>query len=91
MGMQEPRYSKEEFAQRGQGIYEHHINPHLTAEDKGKFVAVDIESGAYEIDSDDWTATERLLRRHPNAQIWLLRVGQQAAYRIGGRPERTLA
>ena len=84
MAVLEPRYSKEEFAQRGQTIYEHDIRPHLGAGDDGKFVAIDIETGAYEIDRDDYTATERLLRRHPHAQIWLLRVGQRTAYRLGG-------
>ena len=88
MAVLEPRYSKDEFVQRGQSIYAHDIRPHLTAEDEGKFVALDIETGAYEIDRDDYTATERLLGRHPTAQIWLLRVGHRTAYRIGGRPGR---
>jgi hypothetical protein len=88
MAVLEPRYSKDEFAQRGQLIYTRDIQPHLTTEDEGKFVAIDIETGAYEIDRDDYTATERLLSRHPTAQIWLLRIGQRTAYRIGGRPRR---
>ena len=86
MAVREPRYSKEEFAQRGQTIYAQDIRPHLGAEDNGKFVAIDIETGAYETDRDDFTATARLLSRHPHAQIWLLRVGQRTAYRLGGRP-----
>ena len=88
MAVLEPRYSKEEFAQRGQAIYERDIRPHLAAGDEGKFVAVDVETGAYELDRDDYTATEHLLARHPRAQIWLCRVGQRAAYRIGLRPVR---
>ena len=84
MDMLEPRYSKEEFARRGQTIYERDIRPHLGAGDDGKFVAIDIETGGYEIDRDDHTATERLLSRHPHAQIWLLRVGQRTAYHLGG-------
>ena len=88
MSILEPRYSKDEFAQRGQSIYDRDIRPHLTAEDESKFVAIDIETGAYEIDRDDYTATERLLRHHPTAQIWLLRVGYRTTYRIGGRPGR---
>jgi hypothetical protein len=86
MGVLEPRYSKEEFARRGQAIYERDILPHVKASDEGKFVAIDIETGAYEMDRDDYAATERLLGRHPKAQIWLLRVGHRTAYRIGGRP-----
>ena len=85
MTVLEPRYSKEECAQRGQTIYERDIRPHLGAGDDGKFVAIDIETGAYELDRDDYTATERLLSCHPHAQIWLLRVGQRTAYRLGGR------
>jgi hypothetical protein len=88
MAVLEPLYSKDELTQRGQIIYTRDIRPHLTAEDEGKFVAIDIETGAYEIDRDDYTVTERLLDRHPRAQIWLLRVGHRTAYRIGGRTGR---
>jgi len=38
-----PRYSKEEFARRGDEIYDRDIKPHVTAEDDGKFVVIDIE------------------------------------------------
>ncbi len=81
----EARYSREEFARRGQEIYERVIRSALRPEDEDKFVAIDIESGSYEMDRDDRAATERLLVRQPNAQIWLIRVGQRTAYRIGGR------
>ena len=86
MAAPQPRYSKEIFAQLGQVIYERDIRPQLAAEDDGNFVAIDIDTGAYEIDEDDYTATERLLARHPTAQIWLCRAGHRAAYRIGRRP-----
>ena len=88
MAVLEPRYSKEEFARRGQAIYDGDIRPRVKAGDEGKFVAVDIETGAFEMDRDDYAATERLLVRQPNAQIWLLRVGHRAAYRFGERPGR---
>lgn len=42
------RYSKEEkeeFARRGDAIYEKKIRPHLKPGDKGKYVAIDIETG----------------------------------------------
>lgn len=83
MALLEPRYSKEEFARRGQEIYERDVRPHVQPGDEGKFVAIDIETGKYELDSDDYTATERLLARKPDAQIWLSCVGQRATYRIG--------
>lgn len=43
------RYSKEEFARRGDAIYATQIRPRLTAKDVGKFLAIDIETGEYEM------------------------------------------
>jgi hypothetical protein len=85
MTVRGPRYSKEEFARRGDTIYEQDIRPMLKPEDDGKFLAIDIETGIYEADRDDWTATKRVLIRNPDAQIWLVRVGEPTAYRIGSR------
>src|SRR5262245_64456023 len=48
MATTEPRYSKEEFARRGDAIYEKDSLPQLTARDVGKFLAIDIETGQYE-------------------------------------------
>jgi len=84
MATQGPRYSHEEFARLGQEIYERDIRPVLGPDDTGKFVAIDIETGSYEVDPDDLTATERLLSRCPDAQIWLARAGHRAAYSLGG-------
>ena len=85
MAVLEPRYSKEEFVERGQAIYERDIRPVLSDEDTGKFLAIDLVTGAYELNSDDCAATEHLLARYPKAQIWLCRAGNRAAYRIGSR------
>jgi hypothetical protein len=78
------RYSKEEFARRGDEIYETQVRPHLKAEDEGEFAAIDIESGEYEIDEDELEACDRLNARIPNAQIWLIRVGSRYLHRFGG-------
>jgi len=57
----EARYSREAFAQRGNEIYERDVRSSLQPGDEGKFVAIDIESGSYEMDGNDYAATERLL------------------------------
>ncbi len=75
----------EEVSHLGREKYEQIVQPSLRSEDIGKFVAVDVDSGAYEVDPDDYTAAERLRKRHPKARIWLARAGDRAAYRIGGR------
>ena len=76
------RYSREEFSRRGQEIFDRNVRPTLRPDHDGQFVAIDIESGGFEIDPDDYTGTERLLHRYPDAQAWLMQVGQPAAYRL---------
>jgi hypothetical protein len=81
-----PSISKDEFTRRGREWYEREVRPSAVESDNGKFVAIDIESGNFEIDRNDLNATEKLLARCPNAKIWLTRVGHRTAYRIGPRP-----
>lgn len=82
-----PGYTVEEVARRGDEIYDRQIRPLVEAGNKGKFVVIDIESGAYEVDDDDLTASKRLLARHPNAVMWGQRIGYDAAYRLGSSNE----
>jgi len=83
MAATKPRYSKEEFAQRGEAIYQRDIEPLVQGGDDGSFVAIDIETGKYEIDADETAASDRLLARVPNAQIWLRRIGSPYIRRFG--------
>ncbi|MEK6286900.1 MAG: hypothetical protein AABO57_14265 [Acidobacteriota bacterium] len=76
------RYSKEEFARRGDEIYDRDIKPHVTHGDDGKFVVIDIETGDYEMDRDEIVAHDRLELRRPNAQVWLTKVGRGYARRF---------
>lgn len=77
------RYSKEEFARRGEELYETTVRPRIEPGDSGKFVAIDIETGEFEVDVDELAASDRLLEKHPNAQIWLVRVGSRYVRRFG--------
>ena len=79
----EPAYGKDGFAQRRDRIYERSVEPHLAIEDEGKFVAIDVDSGAYAIDADERRASELLRASKPQAQIWLRRVGSRYARRLG--------
>ena len=85
--MLEPRYSKEEFARRGDEICEREVRPCVGSEDLGKFVVIDIETGAYEIDHNELAASDRLIARRLDAQIWKRRVGSRYARRSGPRQE----
>jgi hypothetical protein len=79
----QPHHSKEEFARRGDEIYERDVRPRIEAGDEGKFVVIDIDTGAYEIDEDELTASDRLLARNSDAQLWVTRVGSRYARRFG--------
>ena len=85
MTVRKPRYPMDEFVRRGQEIYDRVVRPALRPEDEECFVAIDIETDCYEVDRNDYAASERLLKRQPDAQIWIERIGHRAAYRMGGR------
>lgn len=70
---------------RAQEAFDRFVRPALRPEDDGKFVAVAIETGDFEVDADDYAATERLLARLPGARLWLMRAGDRAAHRMRGR------
>jgi hypothetical protein len=82
----EPRRTPEELARMGTGVFERRVRPMLRPEDDGKFVALDVQTGDYEVDEVDYAAVSRLRARNPAAEAWLSRIGQPAAYRIGGFP-----
>ena len=82
------RYSKEEFARRGDALLDSKVRPNLTAADKDKFVAIDIETGEYDLDKNEMRAVDRLRKRVPDAQIWLAHVGLGYLHRFGGHGDR---
>lgn len=84
-----PHYSKEEFARRGDEIYEDQVCPHLKERDRGKIVAIDIETGDFEIDRSEIAACDRLETCRPKAQIWVVRIGSRYVRRFGGCTQET--
>jgi molybdopterin biosynthesis enzyme len=83
--MPHPRYSSDEIVERGQALYDRAIRDRLDASLRGKFLALDIETGDYEIDADERAALKRALAKHPDAALYLLRIGYPTAYRLGRR------
>lgn len=85
------RYSKDEFARRGRALYEEVIRRTFETTHNGQFVAIDIETGEFEIDAKDLEAVHRLLERLPKAQPWLCRIGFRSLRRIGFAPRKARA
>ncbi|MCU0565758.1 MAG: hypothetical protein MUF49_04080 [Oculatellaceae cyanobacterium Prado106] len=77
------RYSKEEFARRGDELYETQVRAQVEEGNNGKIVAIDIETGAFEMGENSIIASDHLLSHHPEAQIWFVRIGYPAVHRIG--------
>lgn len=86
--MPQTKYSKEEIARRGEELYEQSIRPKVEAEFDGKILAIDIDSGDYEIDDTTLPAVDRLRLRHPDAEIYVLRIGHDAVYSFHGLPSK---
>ena len=74
------KHSTEEVAKLGNEILRTRIEPVVGPNNKGMFVAIAIDNGEYEMDSDDHTALSRLLARRPQSEIWLGRIGHKTAY-----------
>ncbi|PSQ80584.1 MAG: hypothetical protein BRD40_04290 [Bacteroidetes bacterium QS_1_65_9] len=81
--------SGEEFARRGNQLFEERVLPHIEdpEADARKFVAIDIATGDYEVSESELEVTRRLVKRRPEAKgrIWYRRVGSENAHHIGGR------
>jgi hypothetical protein len=90
MAVRQPRYSKEEFAQRGDAIYESEVRAQVEAGNHGKIVAIDLETGAFEVDASEIAACDRLEARYPEAQVWMVRIGSRHVRRFGGRTKRVV-
>jgi hypothetical protein len=78
-----PSRTPAELARLGSEVFDRRVRPALRPEDDGKFVAIDVRTGEFEIDADDYAAVTRLSARVPAADVWLARAGSPTTYRIG--------
>jgi hypothetical protein len=83
MPIRRPRYTKEEAARRGDEVYDRDIRAQVEPAHNGKIVAVDLDSGQWELDDDEDAAADRLQARLPDAQILVIRVGSRYVRRFG--------
>jgi hypothetical protein len=84
-----PRYTAEEIAARGEAIYEQQIRPKVEPEHAGRYLAINIETGDYEIDADEADLCRRAYARFPGAPLYGMRIGSRAWGRIGSHGSRT--
>jgi hypothetical protein len=80
-------HDRDDLARRAKDLYERRIRERVEADadNEGRFVAVDVESGDYEVTDDALMASTGLRNRRPKASVYLMRVGRPTAFRLGGR------
>jgi hypothetical protein len=87
--MGHPRFDNEEIGRRGWEIYRRILPQIETEENIGKMVSIDIETGDYAIGGDSLASSAPLLAKRPDAALFGMRIGFDAAYALGGVLTRT--
>ena len=70
---------------RAKVLYTEKIGPKVEQANHGRYIAIDVDSGDYEIGDDRLQISARLKSRQPKAAMSVLRIGFPAVGRIGSR------
>ncbi len=81
-----PRHTLDELRQLGEEILHRVVLPKAAAEQDGQFVAINVDTGEYEIAGEENDAVARHLARDPDSYLWLARIGRPAVYEYPKRP-----
>jgi hypothetical protein len=90
MVVRQLRYSKEEFARRGDKIYESQVRSRVEEGKYHKIVDLDFETESFKFDASELLACDRFEAHHPDAEIWIVRIGSGYVRRCGGRTKISL-
>jgi hypothetical protein len=80
--VRQPRFTKQEHARLGEELYRQRVQPIVEPGNYRRIVALDIESGEFELADRVADAAAHLFARLPDAQIWFVRVGCPAVHRF---------
>jgi hypothetical protein len=89
MALQTVPTETSEFGQRARSVYEQLRLKVETAENIGKLIVIDVNTGDYEIDDLGIESSRLLKDRHPDAVLYALRIGYKTAVSFCGALERT--
>ena len=88
--MGHPRFSTDEIVARGKEIYEKQLRGKLEPQNVGKHLVIDIETGEYELDDDDLTASLRAYNKRPDGARYGMRIGYATSGTIGNAFPRAI-
>ena len=80
--------SPDEIVTRGKEIYEQQLRDKLEAQNIGKFLVIDVETGEYEMDEDDLAASLRAYDKKPEGARFGMRIGYRTSGTLGGKRPR---
>lgn len=83
--MTQPRYSAAETVRRAEELYERRLRSQVEAGNLGKYIAIDVDTGQYQIGDDYHAVARQMLDHNPAAALGVLRIGHRAVGRIGIR------
>jgi hypothetical protein len=75
---------KEKISDLGRNFYNEHLKQILEPQHNGEFVTIEPESGQYFLGKTDVEAMKKAREVLPNKRKFLVRIGFDAAYKIGG-------
>jgi len=78
----------EEVCERGTELYETKIRPQVESGNLGRYLAIDVDTGEYSVADKRRDAVKVIRDKHPDANIWGLRIGHMAAASLGGGDTR---
>lgn len=81
--MADTTLSDAEVVRRGRAIYDSRIRSLVEPVQNGRFVAIDIDSGDYEVADAAIDAIDTLDQRHADALYYIHRIGFASAYTLG--------
>src|SRR5215218_11241325 len=74
----------DDLAESGQRLYDERLKSLLEPEHGGEFVAIDPDSERYFLGPTGLAALHAGRKELPDKLFYLLRIGHEAAYRVGG-------
>lgn len=81
--MRPVQIEEDPIASMGEAIYATKIRDEVEDEHLGKYIVINVKTGEYEIDADDVAAVRRAKARFGPDDLYTMRIGHTAAYRLG--------
>ena len=84
--MAQPAAARDSIGDRAEVLYNARIKDELSDDQLGKFLAIEVNTGEYEVADDGLSAMTALHERVADAEVFLMKHGSMHAYTLGHFP-----